>query len=359
MTSLPSHSGKRPAISHHQSSIMSEPPAPSNIESNASQPAAAPVVYSGQELRTDIQAYPVDTSALQANSNNETTPNNFKNPIELEKGDASSFRRSLFSSPKSSGPLGTDIASSIILPENDSVLVDLDEPGFTCLDKDIRINVSNSLEAETIADGQATERPSTPARKSLPPPPVTPVHDTIGKDASFSRSPSNLFKTPSNASAGTPSNQRVTSSDFFSFSAKKLLHGASANMTPSRGGGRTLQTDNDRFSPQIPRLLRTIYGSNSPENEDFSDMFDVNMEHLFNDCCPGFPIHREECPKRAIMMSQPEFDEADFRTGFPGTDEDWAAADAFFNSSGVTGFTPRKRVSANSMQQEEEPVLKD
>lgn len=357
MTTQPPYNGARPSISHQhsQSSIMSEPPGPSNTKPYMSQPRPTHAIYSGQGFKPTIQAPPPNPSGTQV-SNSHVTPNSRESPIDLEKSDLSPVRRSLFSSPKSSGPLGTDINSQTSLPENDSTMVDLDEPGFTCPDEDINNNEVNTAPPAAIIRGQTTTCPATPAMKSLPPPPVTPAHNTVGKDSSFSRSPSNLFKTPSNASGGTQSNQRVTSSDFFPSSAKKLLHGASLDITPSKAGGKSPEPYDDRFSPQFPRLLRVIYGNNSPEAKKHSDPYAAAMDDLFTDCCPGYTYHKQGCEKREIMLNQPDVQDLLSRPEFLGTDEDWLAADEFFNSKGVTGFTPRKGISTNSMEQENETV---
>ena len=283
-------------------------------------------------------------------------------PIEGDNGNPSPVRRSLFSSPRSNGPLGVDIQSKRYPLASQAIILDDDEFGFIPSVEDVNVDESTVQNDGGIAKERLSVCPTTPKSQALQLPPVTPMHHPAIQDSSFSKSPSNLFKTPSNVSGRSSSNHRITTSDFFSSSAKNLLHGACIDKTPSKSSEpRSPNAESSRFSPQFPRLLRAIYGT-TPPGEEFSETFN-HINHLESDCCSGNANHDENCPRKILgdsrltdamdlpILTGLDFADTDFQPSFTATEEEWAATDAFFASNGITGFTPRRPVSLGNEQQ--------
>jgi hypothetical protein len=194
------------------------------------------------DLSVVPESVEVETQPPQIASR-KSTPGSRKSPIELDHESNTPVRRSLFSSPKSSGPLGKDVRPKSPLKEKST------------LDLDIDLTIDEPEESVP-----QIQRPSTPQQQeTITLPPVTPLR---GNNQDMTKSPSDFFKTPSNPSEKS-SAKRITTSDFFSSAAKAFLHGPTGR-TPTKAPATPSKSTQDHLddmtiTPNLRRILREAW----------------------------------------------------------------------------------------------------
>ena len=148
-----------------------------------------------------------------------------KSPIEVDKQTPDPARRSLFSSPKSGGPLGVDIGM---------------RPPSARKSRKVPPKTPNEIRLAVMDDDAAD-------KENQPPPPIEiddlddlfsdlPMTPSRKRGAASTISPGALFKTP--APTKSPFKLGMATGDFFSSAAKAFLHAPrTPNKTPSKALG--------------------------------------------------------------------------------------------------------------------------
>ena len=181
-------------------------------------------------------------------------------PVNLDQATPDPARRKLFSSPKTSGPLGVDALNNAQAKPMTS-----NEPGALGHHQTITVEGGQ----EMLPARSATPDSFQELTKALAP--VTPSKTNTN---SAVKSPSDLFKTPSNKSA--QSQQRISTNDFFSSAAKAFLHGPT---TPSRTPSKTKTPQNlhqmTPFTRSLNLLLSEASGHDSSPSRFMGILGDV------------------------------------------------------------------------------------
>ena len=210
-------------------------------------------IPSQSEGNNDCLLDPAAYAALQRAI--QSSPNRLRvsksSPIGLKEGTPDPARRSLFSSPKTRGPLGVD-------PNEHARSKPVE-------DEDLPLARNDTGPEAEVQHMELIEEPaqqSQPVRSLTPDffrdltealAPVTPSKSNVNRPP---KTPSDAFKTPSNKSSR--SQQRISTNDFFSSAAKAFLHGP---RTPSRTPSKSRNPDNmTPFSRNLSILLSESLG---------------------------------------------------------------------------------------------------
>ena len=185
-------------------------------------------------------------------------------PINLDEGTSDPARRTLFSSPKTGGPLGVDANGRNLSRSKESTVSDSAQVGQNTATDMENACVAGDFGHETLPARSASPDPFGDFSKALAP--VTPSKTNQNHAA---KSPSDLFKTPSQKSSH--SQQRISTDDFFSSAAKAFLHGPS---TPSRTPSKIRAQSLDQMTP-FTRGLNTMLSDAMGQENTPSKFFGI------------------------------------------------------------------------------------
>ena len=200
---------------------------------------------SSPQTLLDPAAYAALERAIKSSPNR--FPGSKGSPINLDEGTSDPARRTLFSSPKTAGPLGVDANGRNLSRSKESTVSDSAHDGQTTA-----ADMENACLAGDFGHG------TLPARSASPDPfgdfstALAPVTPSKTNKYHAVKSPSDLFKTPSQKSSHN--HQRISTDDFFSSAAKAFLHGPT---TPSRTPSKMRAQSLDQMTP-FTRGLNTI-----------------------------------------------------------------------------------------------------
>ena len=198
----------------------------------------------------DPAAYAALAQALRSSPNR--FPGSKTSPINIDQETPDPARRKLFSSPKTSGPLGID-APSGSTPKTKAAV--------TARTPQQNPIVTIGAGQEMLPGRSVTPDPFPDLTKALAP--VTPSKTNTNPTAT--KTPSDLFKTPSSRSS--QAQQRISTNDFFSSAAKAFLHGGP--QTPSHTPSKSNKIDQaalDQMTPFTRSLNLILSDANAQES---------------------------------------------------------------------------------------------